>query len=217
MTGLWQLLRRHLSDRKIVLRRDAEGIRDAIEEGEHRRDIDGFGNLLFFPAGYSKLFDIFRGSAVSRFGNQFHVVHENALSFGQASLVELSFQDRSYTFIGGSLNPQEVSVAVQSIRTAVQVGDIAGNHLFVTAGEMAFGKMDGVRKLNNLPQEIGPRAETFDDSRHLLTPGPGPPVVIGSQGFSGGFCIFNDLDLGSRLHCRHFRSRIKNFVVGHKL
>ncbi len=37
-------------------------------------------------------------------------------------------------FIIRSLNPQEVGMAIQSIGTAVQVRDIAGDHLFVAAG-----------------------------------------------------------------------------------
>jgi len=41
-------------------------------------------------------------------------------------------------------------MAVQSIGTAVQVGNVAGDHLLVTAGEVAFRKVDGVGELNYL-------------------------------------------------------------------
>src|ERR1039457_3052098 len=95
----------------------------------------------------------------------------------QASLVELAFQNRRNCSIIGSLNPQEVSVAVQSIGTAVQVGDVAGDHLLVPPRKMALGKMDGVGKTPHLPQKIRPRAKTLYDARDLRPTGTRAPVV----------------------------------------
>jgi hypothetical protein len=46
--------------------------------------------------------------------------------------------------IVGSLNTQEVGVAVQSIRTPVQVGDVAGDHFLEAAREMAFGEVNRI-------------------------------------------------------------------------
>ena len=37
-----------------MLRRYAEGIGDAVEEGKHRNDIDGLGNLVFRPSNIAK-------------------------------------------------------------------------------------------------------------------------------------------------------------------
>lgn len=58
-------------------------------------------------------------------------------------------------------------MTVQSIGTAVQVGNVTGNHLLMPAGEVAFGEVNFVGELDDLPQEIGPRAKTFDYARHL--------------------------------------------------
>jgi hypothetical protein len=113
-------LRSHFSDGEVVLRGNAEGIRDAIEEGEHGDDVDGLSDLVFGPAGGSKFFDIFGGGAVGGFGDELGVVQQSALRLGQASFIELAFKNGCDSLIGGSLNPQEVSVAVQSIRAAIE-------------------------------------------------------------------------------------------------
>lgn len=60
-------------------------------------------------------------------------------------------------------------MAVQSIWAPVQIGDITGDHLLVPSRKVAFGEMNSIRKLNHLPQEIGARAEAFDDPGHLLS------------------------------------------------
>jgi len=73
---------------------------------------------------------------------------------------------------------------------------MARDHLFVAAGEVAFGEMDGVGKLEHLAQEIGTRAKTFDDSRNLLAAGTSAPVVVGSGHIAGGLGVFDDPDLG---------------------
>ena len=68
----------------------------------------------------------------------------------------------------GSLNTQEVSEAVQSIRAPVQIRDVTGNHFLVPSRKMAFGKMYGVGEVDDLPQEIRPGAKTLDDPRDFL-------------------------------------------------
>jgi hypothetical protein len=113
-------LRSHVSDGEVVLRGNAEGIGDAIEEGEHGDDVDGLSDLVFGPAGGAKFFDISGGRTVGGFGNEPGVVQQSALRLGQASFIELAFENGCDSFIGGSLNPQEVSVAVQSIRAAIE-------------------------------------------------------------------------------------------------
>ena len=111
------------------MRRNAEGIGDAIEEGEHGGDVDGLGDLVFGPAGSAKLFDIFGGGTVGGFRDELHVVQQDALRRGQAGFLQLALQYCGYGLIGGSLNTQEVGVAIQSIRATVEVGDVAGDHL----------------------------------------------------------------------------------------
>ncbi len=58
-------------------------------------------------------------------------------------------------------------MAIQSIRTPVQVRDVARDHLFVATIQVAFGKMDGVGEIDHLAQEVGARAETLDDAGYL--------------------------------------------------
>ena len=56
--------------------------------------------------------------------------------------------------------------------------------------------MDGIRELNYLPQEIGPRAETFNDAWNLLPSRTRPPEIVGRGCFSSGIGVFNDPDFG---------------------
>jgi hypothetical protein len=113
-------LRSHFSDGEVVLRGNAEGIGDAIEEGEQGDDVHGLSDLVFGPAGGAKFFDIFGGGTVGGFGDELGVVQQSALRLGQASFIELALENGCNSLIGGSLNPQEVSVAVQSIRAAIE-------------------------------------------------------------------------------------------------
>jgi len=163
-------LRRQFPRRQIVLRGNSKCVRDAIEKREHRSDIDGFRNLIFQPACITEFLHIFRSRAIRGLRDQFHVVEQDALRRRQARFVELAFENRCNTFIRSSLNTQEVSVTVQSIRTPVQVGNMAGNHFLGTTRKMAFGKMNGVGELDNLAEKIGPRSEALDDTRNLLAP-----------------------------------------------
>ena len=159
---------RHFSGGEIVLRRDAEGVGDAVEEGEEGRDVDSLGDLFFFPACRSEFIDILDGGAISSVRDELYIVHQGEFGPGQAGFVQLAFQDCGYAFIGCSLDTQEVGVAVQSIRAPVQEGDVTCDHLLVPAGKMSFGKMDCVRELDYLAQEVRPRPKTFDDPGNLL-------------------------------------------------
>ena len=62
----------------------------------------------------------------------------------ETSLVQFAFDDCLHASIIGSLNPQEVGVAVQSIRTPVQVRYVTGDHFFVTSRQVPFGKMESI-------------------------------------------------------------------------
>ncbi len=131
--GTSRTLRRHFAMLQIVLWRNAEGVGNAIEECEHRGDVYRFGNLILCPSGIAQLLHIFVSGTISGAGDDLDVIHQRALRRSQAGFVELAFENCCNTFVIGSLNTQEEGMAVQSIRTAVQVGDIAGDHLLVAA------------------------------------------------------------------------------------
>lgn len=129
------------------------------------------------------------------FGNQLNIFHQGALCGSQSRLVEIALHDSFYALIGGSLNTQEVSMAVQSIRAVVQVRNVTSNHLLVIAGEMAFGKMNGVGKLDDLAEKVRPSAKTLQNAGNLLPSRAAAPGIVGGSGFAGSFCIFDDFDL----------------------
>jgi hypothetical protein len=135
-------LGRDFAGGEVIHGGDAEGVGYSIEEGEHGGDVDGFGDLIFGPAGVAQLLDVGSGGAGGGLGDQFHVVEQDALGERQAGFVELAFENRGNALIGGSLDTQEVGVAVESIGAAIEVGDVAGDHLLVAAGEVAFGEMN---------------------------------------------------------------------------
>ena len=114
--------------------------------------------------------------------------------------------------VRGSLNPQEVGMAVESIGAAIEVRDVAGDHLLVAADEVAFGEVDGVGELDHLAQEIGACSETFDDPRDLFASGAGAPEIVSGGSFAGSFVVFGDADLGRGLGRAGGR---KDVFVGH--
>jgi hypothetical protein len=105
---------------KVALWRNAEGIGDTIEEREHGSDIHRFGYLRFSPTVITKDLHVLWRRSVCCFGDLGDVVEQRSLSRVQASFVELAFRNRLNRLFFCSLNPQEVSVGVQSIRTAVK-------------------------------------------------------------------------------------------------
>ena len=136
--------------------------------------------------------------------NQFDVVEQNSLGLRQPGFVELALKNGGYALIVCSLNTQEVGMAVQSIRAAIQVGYVAGNHLLVAAREMTFGKVDRIGKLDDLAQKIRPRAKALYDSGDLLSSRARAPKVVGGGYVAGDFGVFDDSDLGA-LPGLHFR------------
>jgi hypothetical protein len=63
---------------------------------------------------------VFRGGTVSGLCHPGDIFQENALSLGEARLVEFSLGNRLDCFLVCSLNPQEVCVRVQSIGTTIE-------------------------------------------------------------------------------------------------
>jgi hypothetical protein len=109
---------------EVVLRRDTEGVGDAIEKGEHRGDVDGFCDLVFCPACVTKFLNILGGRAVGSVGDQLDIVQQSALRRIQPCFVKFAFDDSLYAFILCSLDTQEVGMTIQSIGTTIQIGDI---------------------------------------------------------------------------------------------
>jgi hypothetical protein len=137
-------LRREFPRREIVLRRHPEGIGDAVEKSEQRGHVHRFSDLLFLPARITKLLNIIWRCPVSGLGDQLYIVQQGALRRRKARFLDPALDDCLYALIRGSLNPQEVSVAVQSIRAAVQVRNVTGDHFLVAPREVPLGKMHGV-------------------------------------------------------------------------
>lgn len=162
------MLRGHLAGGEIVLRRNTEGVGYSVEKGEERCDVDSLSNLFFFPTCCSESFDVLGGGAIGSVCDELYILHQDELRPGQAGFLQLAFQNCSYALIGCSLDTQEVGMAVQSIRTPVQEGDIARDHFLMAARKMSFGKVDGVGKLDYLAQEVRPCTKTFDDPGNLL-------------------------------------------------
>jgi len=90
-------------------------------------------------------------------------------------------------------------MAVQSIRTPVQIRDVAGDHLFVAARKMPGREMDRVSQFDDATQEVRPRSEALDNAWNLPSPRPGSPKVVSRSRFAGSFRVFNNPDLGGRL------------------
>jgi len=111
--------RRQSASLQVVLRRHAECVRDAVEKREHGDHIDGFRNLIFGPAGVAQLLNVRHRGSVSRFGDELRVIEQRTLRRRKAGFVEFAFQDCRYALVCGSLNTQEVGMAVQSIRAPV--------------------------------------------------------------------------------------------------
>ena len=57
--------------------------------------------------------------------DQLDVIQQRALPRSKARFVKFAFDDGSYTLIRRSLDTQEVGMAVESIGTTIQIGDIA--------------------------------------------------------------------------------------------
>jgi hypothetical protein len=126
------------------LGRNAEGVRNTIEEGKHCCNVHRFRDLFFPPSRITQALYIFVAGPVGGVGHQFHIRQQRAFAGCKARFVQLAFNNCLDTFIVSSLSTQEVGVAVESIRTAVQVRDVTGDHFFVTSREVPFRKMQSI-------------------------------------------------------------------------
>jgi hypothetical protein len=160
----------HLVHFKITLRRDAEGVCYAVEEGEHRRDVYRLGNLGLTPTVLAQRLYVFRGRAIRRLGHLGDIFEQRTVRVVERRVLEVARNQRLDCFLFCSLNPQEVSMRIQSIRTAIQPGDPAGNRFFCPAREVPFRKMDRIAEAHDFAQKIRAMAKALENARHLLTP-----------------------------------------------
>ena len=112
-------------------------------------------------------------------------------------------------------------MAVESIRAAIEEGNVAGDHFLVASREMACREVNFIREFHHLTEKIGPRAETFDDAGDLLTSGASAPEIVGGSGFAGGFSVFGNANfcgvlIGCRIGPRAGVFRPFLFTCGHR-
>ena len=128
----------HLVHLQITLRRNAERVCYAVEEGEHGRDVDRFGNLRFSPTLLAQDLHIFRGRTIRRLGHLGDIFEQRTMRVVESCILKIARYQRLNCFLFCSLNPQEVSMRIQSIRAAIEPGDPAGNRFFRPACEVPF-------------------------------------------------------------------------------
>ena len=129
---------------------NAEGICHAVKEGEHRRDVDRFGNLGLSPTVLAQELYIFRGGAVGRLGHLGDIVEQRTVGVVELRMLKVACNQRLDCFLFCSLNTQEVSMRIQSIRTAIEPRDPAGNRFFGPACEMPFREVHRIAKAHHL-------------------------------------------------------------------
>lgn len=137
-------LRSQLTCYEVVLGRHAKGIGYTVEEGKHCDYVNSLGDLVFRPACFSQFLDVLMCGVTGCPGYQFCILEQRMLSGREVCLIELSLGNGCDRLIGCSLNPQEVSVTVDSIRTAVQRGNISSKHLLMTPREMPLGEVNSI-------------------------------------------------------------------------
>jgi hypothetical protein len=93
---------------EISLGRNAKGIGDTIEEGEHRCDVHSLGDLRLAPAVIAEKLHVFGSSSIGRLGHLGDIVEKGSLGRSDLRLIELSFRNGLHCFFVCSLNPQEV-------------------------------------------------------------------------------------------------------------
>ena len=85
---------------------------------------------------------------------------------------------------------------VQSIWTAIQIGDPTGDGLLGLAVQMSLGEMHRVAEAHDFAQEIGTMAEALQNARHELAARLGAPFVVHRGDLAGGVLVLDNVDLG---------------------
>jgi len=151
------------------LRRNPEGIGHAIEKGKQRGDVYRFGNLGLAPTVMAQDFYVFRRGAICRLGHLGDILQQRTMRVVERRLFEVARRQRLDCLFFCSLNPQEVSMRIQSIRTAIEPGDPTGDRFLGPARQVPFRKVDGIAEAYDLAQEIRAMAKTLENAGHLLT------------------------------------------------
>jgi hypothetical protein len=185
----------HLVHFKVALRGDAEGVGHAVKEGEHRRDVDRLGNLGLAPTVVAQDLYIFRGRAIRRLGHLSDIFEQHAVCVVERRLLKVARNQRLDRFLFCSLNPQEVSMRIQSIRTAIQPGDPARDRFFCPAREVSFRKVHRIAEAHDLAQKIRAMAKALENAGHLLAPRMGAPFLVYLRHLAGRVSILNHLNL----------------------
>jgi len=110
----------HLVHFEIALRRDAEGIGHAIKKGKQRGDVYRFGNLGLAPTVMAQDLYVFRRGAIRCFGHLGDIFQQRTMSVVERRFFEVARRQRLDCLLFCSLNPQEVSMRIQSIWTAIE-------------------------------------------------------------------------------------------------
>jgi len=85
---------------------------------------------------------------------------------------------------------------VQSIWTAIEPRNPAGDGLFLAPIKMALRKVHRVTELHHVAKKVGPVTEALQNPRHLLPAGFLTPLVIDRSHVASSIGIFNQLDFG---------------------
>src|SRR6266567_740233 len=190
------LLLRHLIHLEIALWCYSKGIRNPVEEGEHRGDIYSFRDLRLRPAMIPQSLHILVGGAIRRFRHLRHIVKQGMLCEAQAGFFQFAVRYRLHHILVCSLNTQEVCMGVQSIRTAIEPRNPARNCLLGPSVQMSVGKVNRIAEFDHVAQEVGAVAEALQNAGHLLSARLGTPFVVDRGHFASGVAIFDQLDFG---------------------
>jgi hypothetical protein len=139
-------------------------------------------------------FHIFGGRAIRRLGHLGDVFEQHTVGVVERRLLKVARYQRLNCFLFCSLNPQEVSMRIQSIGTAIQPGDPAGNRFLCPAREVPFRKMHRIAEAHDLAQEIRAMAKALENAGHLLASRMSAPFVVYLRDLTGRVGILNDLD-----------------------
>jgi hypothetical protein len=193
--GTTDNLLRHPVHRQIAHWLNPEGIGHPVEEGEHRGYVNRLGDLRFRPARLPQGIGVGTRDLAGLEGDFTGELQQLAFGVAQSGRLQIAFGYGGYGFVIGSLFTQEVGMGVQSIGTAIERRDVAGDSFFLAASEMAFGKMNSIGKSNDLAQEVRPVAETLQNAGDNLASAKLAPLLVHFGGFAGGFGIFNQPDI----------------------
>jgi hypothetical protein len=139
---------------------------------------------------------VFRSGAICRLSHLGYIVQQGPLGWSQSRIIEDAMGQRLNRSLFCSLNTQEVSMRIQSIRASVEPRDPTGDALLGAAIQMTLRKMDGVAEPDHFAQEIGPMAEALENTGHLLAAGLLSPFVVNLRNFAVRVGVFNQIDLG---------------------